>query len=293
MGPGIRFRPTVPAVLLGRLALVAIIACSAPKALGRPGHAQDVRDECARAGHPNPDFPVNDCNVCHRNANNKQAYLSGNFLDVLCQVRASPPVSGNTAPHLEHLGPQNLVVGRTFRLAVAASDAEDDRLSLSARPLPAGTRFRGAAKRGGKWAGLFLWRPRASQAGRTFTIRFAATETSRVPGLGSTEDVLFFVSRRNPAGSLRIEQSRYESGILNVAGTVEGPAIRKDAALTRIFIIRTAAGRVLGAVDAANGGAWSVAVPLAADEVPCRILAEMDGQAVAVEAVKSREADCR
>ena len=272
------------------VALFASLSLFSSGASSQPGYAQRVKTECAKAGRSVPDFSVNDCNICHKNANNMQAYQSGNFLDVLCQISANPVDPGtNTAPMLEHMAtPQTAYVGQLFKLPIAASDSEDDLLKLSAKSLPAGAKLKQVGKVNGKWTAELRWKPKKKQAGKSFTVKLIAAERKRKPSLVATESVTLFVAE--PAAGIQamtIAQSRYESGTLSVSGRVS-PSSPGGVDL----LIKDLHGTSLG-MTRLEGDAWSASIPMESQSVPCVLRIEALGATLAVAPVHTAETGCR
>lgn len=261
-----------------------------PAADAQPGYAQIVKNACAKAGRPVPGFSVNNCNICHQNANHYRAYQSGNYLDVLCQIGVEPVQPGNnTAPVLDHLAsPQTVRAGQLFQLAVFASDAEDDVLKLSAKRLPPGASLKAGPKTNGKWMATLRWKPKKKQAGKTFTVQFTATERRRNPRLTATQFVSLFVAEPGASvQALTVEQARFEAGALSVAGTLRPvPAAPVDV------LIRDATGALLGQARSVQGH-WSAVIALETQPVPCAIRTEVDGATLAVAPVLATGTGCR
>lgn len=276
--------PQRPARHSRSLLLMASMAAALP-AKAMEGYAQNVKDACAIAGRPVPDFSVDDCNICHQNANNKRAYQSGDFLDVFCPIPANNGTA-NTAPVLERqASPQTVKLGRAFRLTLAATDAQDDFLAFTAKGLPAGAKLGKTVKSQGKWTAPMTWTPQKAQAGKTFTAQFTVTETRRSPKLSATQKVAFFVSASAAPRGLAILQSRYASGTLAISGTATGA----PAAIE----VQRDDGAFLGTARVTDQGSWQLALPLAEDQVPCVVHIAVEGEPLALEPVKSTEAGCR
>ena len=284
---------TAPSSLNARFCLVIsmmALTILSSGASAQPGYAQRVKTECEKAGRPVPGFSVNNCNICHQNANNLAAYQSGNFLDVLCQIGTTPVDPGtNTAPILEHMAtPQTAYVGQLFKLTIAASDSEDDLLKLSAKSLPSGAKLKRVGKVNGKWTAELRWKPKKKQAGKSFTVKLIAAEKKRKPSLVATESVTLFVAE--PAAGIQamtVEQSRFESGILSVSGRVS-PSSSGGVDM----LIKDLHGSSLGTARL-EGEAWSASIPMGNQSVPCVLRIEVSGSTLAVAPVHTAEAGCR
>lgn len=272
------------------LALCFTLSLFSCEVSSQPGYAQRVKTECAKAGRPVPGFSVNNCNICHQNANNLLAYQSGNFLDVLCQIGTEPvEPDTNTAPVLEHLStPQTALLGQVFQLPVVATDAEDDVIKLSAKSLPPGASLKQGGKVNGKWTATLRWKPKKKQAGKSFNVKLIATEKKRKPKLVASQSIRLFVAEPTTiVQTLTVEQSRYESGILNISGRVSHSTANSIGVL-----IEALNGTPLGRTES-EGSLWSASIPVAAENVPCAIRVAVSGAILAVAPVHTTQAGCR
>jgi hypothetical protein len=186
----------------------------------------------------------------------------------------------NTAPRLDAIPtPQSAAAFDKLVLRVAALDADDDELVLSASNLPPGAEFQNLGLADGKWTGEFRWRPTRQQVGRSFTTTFVARESGVSPAQQDALDVEFQVTAPSFDPVIKkvlVERSRYRSGILKVRGRVKFKTPPAGAG-TLVVNITDKAGNPVGQTVASGNGRWTFAMPVAADAVPCRIKAEVNG----------------
>jgi len=82
----------------------------------------------------------------------------------------------NDTPTIEWLANQSADVGTTINLTVKANDIDNNTISLSGSPLPAGATFTTTSSVAGHAEGLFSWTPTQAQAGSNYTVTFLADD---------------------------------------------------------------------------------------------------------------------
>lgn len=157
-------------------------------------------------------------------------------------------VSANTAPVIAAVANQTARAGAPLTFNVTATDAENDRITLTATGLPPNANFSAAA---GEGTGSFSWL--APVAG-SYTVTFVATEQGG--GLSSSRAVSITVTPNTaPAVSAFADQTVRTGGTLNF--TVTGTDAENDA------LTFAATGVPAGATFSTAGVfAWSNATPV-------------------------------
>jgi hypothetical protein len=195
-------------------------------------------------------------------------------------ITVTSPAAKNTAPVLDSIvTPQNAAVGKALNLTITASDVDDDKLVLSASKLPAGAKFTTQGLVSGKWTGKLTWTPSAAQAGLSYTSTFLVKETGVSPALQDSQNVVFKVA---PAGSsamvdqVTVTQTRYRAGVLDVQGQVQFSG-NQAASPAMTVNLSDDSGAWIGQAPVSANGQWSLAIPMASDDLPCSVVAEADG----------------
>jgi hypothetical protein len=263
------------------------------------GYAQNVKDECAKASRPVPTFSDSNCDVCHQNTKNQLAYQSGDYVEIFCKVPEDSGNGGNntsvnTAPTLEfQVNPQTAIAGKAFRLTLLAIDTEDDALKLSAKKLPPEAKLGKFKKINGQWIAQLTWKPKKMQTGKTYRTEFTATESRRKPKLNTTQAVLFVVGSADTSNpGLTILQSQYESGILNISGTVS-QIVNNGLSSPPFIEIQSHTGETLGIATNIDKGSWSFNLPLSQDRAPCQLQVVINGKILTKLPVKNLLSTCR
>ena len=151
------------------------------------------------------------CQTCHTanpgregsgNANTAIAQVfrsSGRSPAAACAALTPVATGPNRAPVLAELpAGVTLRAGKRFSLTLTARDADAGsrvRFSVAGAdgsPKPAKAKLRNLPPRGSKFAAVFTWKPKASQAGQDFVLRFRAADNGRPP-LAAVQSVEFKV----------------------------------------------------------------------------------------------------
>ena len=210
-------------------------------------------------------------------------------------ITATEPAAVNTAPQLDAIpSPQGATALETLTFRVAALDADDDELALSASNLPGGAKFTSLGLVAGKWTGEFRWQPTLQQAGQSFTATFVAKEVGTSPAQQDAQDVEFQVGAASTDVSIRkvvVDAAQYRAGKLKVMGKVklQNPA---DSASVLVVHIMDGAGKPLGQTVPGKKGHWRFVLAMSAGALPCRVQAEANGIASASRPVKPVPASC-
>ncbi len=183
-----RFKP-LKSLVLPICALVGLTLQT--DAMANPGYANLVKSWCIQARRPAPVFTADECSTCHQvskkisdeakcykdsgyyynkqcwwgvktDTPNKQAFRSRN-LDVFCPAATAQ----NTAPKLT-LSPSGIIAvstGQAIKITAAATDPDNNPVTLTATGLPVDADFNVTAG-----TGVLTWTPTASGV-YTFTLQ--------------------------------------------------------------------------------------------------------------------------
>jgi len=113
-------------------------------------------------------------------------FIADDGKDQVSQAITINVIAPNHAPVLEDLQDQTAVTGSWLSFTVTATDAENDEISYSVEPLPAGATFVG---------GLFSWQPHEQQTG-TYSLTFSADDG--VNQISQSMNIIVKVPNRAP-----------------------------------------------------------------------------------------------
>lgn len=213
---------------------------------------------------------------------------------VTITVVADDPATNRLPVFDPIVSPQTLLVGEDYQLAIAATDADDDTLRLTANGLtdaddetlrvatglPRGADFLPVGLVDGKWTGVLRWKPGPAQANTRFTLRFRAGDG--YSALSAAErDVVFEVGAAAADASLKklvIGQAQWrgKTASLVVRGNLAPAKGTRIAAATRVALFDADTLAPLGAARVKKSGQWRFAASLTA--LPCRVRAESGGR---------------
>ena len=203
--------------------------------------------------------------------------------------------TANAAPQMDSIPtPQSATALETLTFRVTALDADDDELALSASNLPTGAKFTDLGLVDGKWTGEFRWQPSQQQVGQSVTATFVAREVGTSPTQQDAQDVEFQVAAASSDASIRkvvVERAKYRNGTLKVQGKVKLQN-RNDSASTLVVHITDVAGNLLGQTTPSRRGRWTFTLALAANALPCRVQATVNGVSSTSRPVKPAVSSC-
>jgi hypothetical protein len=277
---------------LQALIVVLVVALAAmglaSEAMAQYGYAQDVKDLCKYNGRPVPSFSNDDCTVCHvsRYPTKEDHDLNAKgevyedikpknpkkVLDTFCPADKAPVLDSIVTP-------RTATAGKSHQFTVRAIDKDDDKLNLTAKPLPKGAKLGKAKLVKGKWTSSFTWKPATNQTGKKYTITFTATEAGVSPALKDSQAVAIKVSAPSTSPTIKeveIEQSQYRSGKLTVAGKVEFKTPPSSVSGLSVKIT-DGAGAALGSAPLSLNGKWTFSKSMSASAAPCQVQAEIKG----------------
>lgn len=166
------------------------------------GFAENVQNQCRVAGRPVPNLGSPPCKTCHvgnagqESKNNLNAkgidYRSGRVLAAFCPD--TPPPAENHPPQLSPVNtPVQGSLGVKMSLRITATDADSDRLSITAKGLPKGAKLGRASRNGNEWQATLNWTPSSKQSNRTYTVLIQAKEKGRKPALMAEQTLQLIV----------------------------------------------------------------------------------------------------
>jgi hypothetical protein len=192
----------------------------------------------------------------------------------------------NQAPVLLPIAtPQTVSVGETLTLRITAADADDDSLSFTAAPLPAGAAFTPEDPLDGAWTGVFTWTPTADRANRSYPVTFTVQDDYATPAQAAQTVTFNVVSASAGGGSVKklsISQAQWKANTssLLVQGNVKSMPRAKVKGLS-VILTDADSGAEIGTAAVKGNKLWQFKGAPATGNVPCQVRAEIDGKIAA------------
>lgn len=202
---------------------------------------------------------------------------------VTLTVIAAPDAVNHPPVLLPVASTQMVTAAKPYTLTFTASDQDDDTLTFTAQPLPAGATLKNLGATNNQWNAEFNWTPSVSQVGQSYTVNFTVQDDYTTPALAA-QSVVFKVlpADTSPSGvaikAVAITQAQWNStnATLLVQGRVT-PVTGGKAVGLKVNLTDAGTGEKVGTALVKTDLTWKFNAKPVSGHAPCNVRATVDG----------------